>query len=164
MSEEKTTNPPAENAAAPTAKPKKVSFKILTEERAIEVAFDGKIERLPLSEELVGVQRHLALMGLAQYLQKAKGDGVDKLAEIKTAYQQLATEGMNVFEKKKRNRTGISKGAKIIALAVLKGTTPAVINAKLAEKTKEEQEKILNSEDVLAKARAMQDSGADIDL
>lgn len=110
----------------------------------------------PITGELNPVARHLALMGLSEYLSRsAKGE--DRATKLANAYQRLIDEGMDAFAPKERPKTPRmpSRRRRVQALAALYGTTVDFINSKLKDKTPEEQEHILTNERVVSKALEM---------
>lgn len=105
------------------------------------------------------VRQHLMMTGLIDYLQRAcaRTPKEQKMDAVEEAMNRLDQEGMKVFERKPRGfqSTGPRKQDKIAALAVLQGATPTAVEKALANRTKDEQDKILNHPDVLQKVSEM---------
>lgn len=132
---------------------KRVNYNI--GEDAMQVRLGNEEMELPLPE---GMEQYLAFMGLRGYLQQKTMGVEDKLAAIEEVYNELLEKGVSVFERKSPvGRTvQFKKADKIMALAMLKGSTVSAIQSALEGFDTDTQNQILNSDEVMNKLRAMQ--------
>lgn len=158
-----------ENPSPETEEKKvRVSYKqdASTGELTITRADDGLVADITSLPE--DVRTHLSLLGLTMYLQRetTRVPDEEKLSTVESAYNEIVSKGMKVFEPKPRGfqSKGPRKADKIAALAMLKGTTPAVIEAKLKEKSDEDVDRILNHAKVLEKVAELQAKADTLDL
>lgn len=112
-----------------------------------------------------GIKTHLALYGLRSYLQNNTDKDVgDRIGAIEETYNQLVKAGEKAFERKSPvgNKVQFKMADKVMALAMIKGVTVTALNEALSQLEPERRKKVLNSESVMNKLRAMQ--GEDLSL
>lgn len=141
----------------------RVSYTPAPDKGMLTVKYDQDVVEFPVEEDLYakheGLKEHLAQLGLIAYFQResSKFRDADKLTAVEKAYDTLAQNGTEAFKRKAGGGPrGPRKADKIAALAAIKGVTPAAVEKALAEKSKEEQDAILNHKKVLAKLEKMQ--------
>lgn len=160
MTEEATMGPETTNR-------QRVAYELFPATKQLQVSFGDEVLRLHTAEDLDDVRDQLLLEGLRAYLQKAtlRVAEADKLVALENAYNDLVAKGMAVFEKKgPGGHSGPKKAEKIAALAALKGTTPEIIKAKLANAPTDKVNALLNSPKVLAAVEKLRAKGDDLDL
>lgn len=149
---------------------KRIRYNINDENAKVNAEFGGEgLLMSPLSEcEDKAVHRHLLLMGLVSYLQKAtvRVDQDEKMLAVEQAYNDLLEQGMKVFEPKPSGfvSRGPRKADKIAALAAIKGVMPSVVEAKLKDMDQERVDAILNHPEVLAKVESLAAQSEDLSL
>jgi hypothetical protein len=149
---------------------KRIRYNIQDDAAKVFAVFDNEqVEMSPLREcEDKAVHRHLLLLGLVSYLQKAtvRVEQSEKITAVEMAYNDLLEKGMEVFKPKPSGFTsrGPRKADKIAALAAIKGVMPSVVEAKLKDMDNDRVEAILNHPDVLAKVEALAAQPEDLDL
>lgn len=149
-------------------KQKRTAYELNPEKGELSVKFGGEEGVFPLYPELEAVTGQLALEGLRGYLQRATS-GVaesEKITAINEAFDELASNGMQCFEKKPpfSGPRGPKKADKIAALAALKGATVAAIKEALGVMEPKDQNRILNNPKVLEKLAEMTTSATGLDL
>lgn len=149
---------------AKTPQPR-ISYNIGNDLDSLRVALGQEVLDLNnLSEDLdPRVLKRLTIMGLIGYLQQqtTRTPMEQKLEKAELAYSQLEQQGMDVFKPAGRNR-GPRKAEKIAALAAIKGALATQIEEALGNKSKEEQDRLLNHPKVLAKVEEMKQGELDL--
>lgn len=135
---------------------KRVSY--TTAKDKLTARFGGAGIDLHVPDDLKDI---LAVHGLRAYIQQQtiNVESDDRLESVEKAYEQLLEQGESAFERKSPvgRKVQYKKADKIMALAMIKGVTVTAARAALSALEPEKQNKILNSEPVMAKLKAMQE-------
>lgn len=144
---------------------KEVRMSYSIDGRTLTVRRGGESLQIDTGDYPGDVMDHLAMTGLVTHLQRAsvRVPKEEKMQAVETAINEVENEGVDAFAPKPRGfqSQGPRKQDRIAALAALKGASVTAVEKALAAKSKEEQKRLLEHEQVLEKARQMQ---ATVDL